>query len=157
MLQAAKILKMHVVCTEQYPKGLGKTVPELAIGDAGVTAIDKTVFSMCLSPVLEDLKTKPDVGSILLCGLEAHVCIQQTAIDLKSQGYEVFIIADACSSRGHAERKYAFNLLQQTGCWLTTTESAILALTGGSCHPQFKELQALIKKEGPDTGLLSKI
>lgn len=54
-------------------------------------------------------------------------------------------------------RKYAFSLLKQAGCWLTTTESAILSLAGGSHHPQFKQLQALIKAEGPDTGLLSKI
>lgn len=84
--------------------GLGKTVSELGITEAGITPIDKTLFSMCLDPVLGDLKTKPDVGSILLCGLEAHVCIQQTAIDLRSQGFQVFVIVDACSSRGHAER-----------------------------------------------------
>jgi nicotinamidase-related amidase len=83
---------------------LGKTVPQLGIEEAGVKAIDKMLFSMCLDPVVEMLKTKPDVNSIMLCGIEAHVCIQQTALDLKNLGYEVFVIADACSSRGHAER-----------------------------------------------------
>ncbi|ODM97568.1 Isochorismatase domain-containing protein 2, mitochondrial [Orchesella cincta] len=157
MLQAARILEIPVVCTEQYPKGLGKTVPELEVVAAGITPIDKTLFSMCLDPVLEDLKSKPNVDSILLCGIEAHVCIQQTAIDLRARGFQVFVIVDACSSRGHAERKYAFSLLKQNGCWLTTTESAILALAGGSHHPHFKQIQAIIKKEGPDTGLLSKM
>ncbi|OXA50677.1 isochorismatase domain-containing protein 2 [Folsomia candida] len=154
LLRAASILDMPVVCTEQYPQGLGKTVPELGIEAYGIKALDKTLFSMCLSPVVEQLKKTPDVNSIILCGIEAHVCIQQTALDLKNLGYEVFVVADACSSRGHVERKYAFSLLKQAGCWLTTTESAILALAGGSAHPRFKELQALIKQEGPDTGLM---
>lgn len=79
-------------------------MPELDVVGAEVKPIDKTIFSMCLGPILDDLKTKPDVSSILLCGIEAHVCIQQTAIDLKSKGFEVFVIVDAVSSRGHAER-----------------------------------------------------
>lgn len=92
------------MCEWLYFTGLGKTVPELEIENAGVKAIEKTLFSMCLEPVIAELSTKPDVNSILLCGIEAHVCIQQTAIDLRSKGFEVFVIADACSSRGHVER-----------------------------------------------------
>jgi len=154
MLRAAKILDMPVVCTEQYPQGLGKTVSALGIEAYGIKAVDKTLFSMCLDPIVTQLKDTPDVNSILLCGIETHVCIQQTALDLRNLGYQVFVVADACSSRGHAERKFAFSLLKQAGCWLTTTESAILALAGGSAHPRFKELQAIIKTEAPDTGLM---
>lgn len=67
-------------------------------------AIDKTLFSMCLDPVMDTLKGNPDVNSIVLCGLETHVCIQQTAIDFRSKGYQVFVAVDACSSRGLVER-----------------------------------------------------
>jgi nicotinamidase-related amidase len=120
-----------------------------------IKPVDKTLFSMCLTPIVEQLKAKPEINSIVLCGIEAHVCILQTAIDLRALNYEVFVVADAVSSRGHAERKYAFSHLKQANCWVTTTESVILSLTGGSCHPKFKELQKLIKEEGPDTGLVS--
>lgn len=71
--------------------------------------------------------------------------------------YVCIIITMIMYAMINSNRKYAFSLLKQAGCWLTTTESAILSLAGGSHHPQFKQLQALIKAEGPDTGLLSKI
>jgi len=153
LLRAAKILDMPVVVTEQYPKGLGKTVPELGIEEFGIQVVEKTKFSMCLDPIMTTLKSNVDLNTVILCGIETHVCIQQTALDLLSNGYRVFVVADACSSRGKVERALAYTLLQQSGCWLTSTESAILSLAGGSEHPKFKQLQALIKEEGPDTGL----
>jgi len=91
--------------------GLGHTVEALEIKSYGIEPIDKTKFSMCLAPIIDQLKKgHPDVDSVILCGIEAHVCIQQTAIDFKSLGYEVFVIADACSSRGIPER-FEFDLL----------------------------------------------
>jgi nicotinamidase-related amidase len=87
-----------------YFPGLGKSVPELGLEEFGITAIEKTKFSMCLAPILENLKKTPSIDSVILCGIETHVCIQQTALDFKAEGYEVFVIADACSSRGRLER-----------------------------------------------------
>jgi len=153
LLRAAKILDMPVVVTEQYPKGLGKTVPELGIEEYGITPVEKTKFTMCLGPIMSKLKENVELNTVILCGIETHVCIQQTALDLLANGYRVFVVADACSSRGTVERALAYSLLQQSGCWLTSTESAILSLAGGSDHPKFKELQNIIKTQGPDTGL----
>jgi len=153
MLRAAKLLDIPIIATEQYPQGLGPTVPELGLEAAGVVPVAKTKFSMCLAPIMNELALKPHIDSVLLCGIEAHVCIQQTAIDLRAAGLEVFVIADACSSRGLAERMLALGYLRQAGCWLTSAESAILSLAGDAGISNFKQFQAIIKEEAPDSGL----
>lgn len=154
LLRSFKLLELPVICTEQYPKGLGSTVPELGVADHDIPVFDKTKFSMCLPPIEKIIKDK-EVKVIVLCGIEAHVCIQQTALDFLEAGMDVHLVVDACSSRSMTDRMYAFERLRDAGAFLTTSEAVILGLAGGSCHPSFKQLQKIIWESAPDTGLLA--
>ncbi|RWS29400.1 isochorismatase domain-containing protein 2-like protein [Leptotrombidium deliense] len=157
LLKAARILDIPVVVTEQYPKGLGATVPELGVQDyPDIKPIPKTQFSMMTDEVMKQLKTDwPSVKSIVLCGIETHVCIQGTCLSLLEQGYDVHVVVDGCSSRTMVDRMFAFDRMKSAGAYLTTSESVILSILGGSAHPKFKECQKLIMTSAPDSGLLS--
>lgn len=126
---------MPVIVTEQYPKALGKTVPELDITNAHKW--EKMTFSM-ISPdvlaVLEKNKTK----SVLLVGIEAHVCVLQTALDLIENNYEVHVIADGVSSQRPSDRFSALERMRQSGAFVTTSESAVFQLMTSANHPAFK-------------------
>ncbi|KAK7067010.1 Isochorismatase domain-containing protein 2, mitochondrial [Halocaridina rubra] len=153
LLRAFKVLDLPVICTEQYPKGLGSTVPELGVAEHDVPVFDKTKFSMCLPPIEEIIKDK-EIKAIVLCGIESHVCVQQTALDFLDAGLDVHLVVDACSSRSMVDRMYSFERMRDAGAFLTTSESVILGLAGGSAHPSFKQLQKIIWDSAPDTGLL---
>ncbi|KAH9403530.1 Isochorismatase domain-containing protein 2, mitochondrial [Tyrophagus putrescentiae] len=144
LLRTAKILNLPVVVTEQYPKGLGRTVAELGLADfPEIKPVEKTQFSMLTS------------DSIVLCGIEAHVCVQGTALQALDNGFEVHIVVDGCSSRSMVDRMFAFQRLKAAGAWLTTSEAVILGLVGDASHPKFREVQKLIMQSAPDSGLLT--
>uniref|UniRef100_A0A6I8P9W1 Isochorismatase domain containing 2 n=2 Tax=Ornithorhynchus anatinus TaxID=9258 RepID=A0A6I8P9W1_ORNAN len=153
MLQAARILEVPVVLTEQYPQGLGPTVPELGAG--GLRPLSKTCFSMVTAEVERELEARPGLRSVLLCGIEAQACIMSTALDLLDRGLDVHVVADACSSRSQVDRLLALSRMRQSGAFLTTSESLILQLVRDAAHPRFKEVQKLIKHPAPDSGLLA--
>ncbi|PAV58672.1 hypothetical protein WR25_10054 [Diploscapter pachys] len=155
LIEAAKILGMRTVVTEQYPKGLGNTVPELKEVLTPDTPIyDKTKFSMCAPLQPKDLE---GIKNVLLVGIEAHVCVLQTTHDLLDKGVDVHVIVDGVSSRSRTDRKYAFKQMERAGANLTTSECVILGLLGGSDHPKFREVQKLIIQSAPDTGLVHKL
>ncbi|XP_066462294.1 isochorismatase domain-containing protein 2 isoform X3 [Eleutherodactylus coqui] len=153
MLQTAKILEIPVVITEQYPKGLGPTVPEL--GADGIKKYSKTCFNMLTPEVERELQAVPERRSVILCGIETQACIMSTTLDLLDKGFDVHIVADACSSRSQVDRLVALSRMKQSGAFLTTSEGAILQLLQDSAHPKFKEVQKIIKDSAPDSGLLA--
>jgi len=155
---ASKILEIPLIVTEQYPKGLGSTVEELDISNAAVVA-PKTKFSMLVPEVEEKLKTlcNGDVKHVVLCGIETHVCIQQTVIDLLKRDIEVHVVADAVSSRSQADRLVALERFRAMGATVTTSEAVLLQMVGDKDHPAFKQIQGLIKVSAPDTGLAPKL
>ncbi|XP_078511050.1 isochorismatase domain-containing protein 2 isoform X1 [Lissotriton helveticus] len=153
MLQAAKVLDIPVIVTEQYPKGLGPTVPEL--GADGLKKYSKTCFSMLVPEVEEALGAIPDLRSVILCGIEAQACIMSTTLSLLEKGLDVHVVADACSSRSQVDRLFALSRVKQSGAFLTTSEGAILQLVQDAAHPRFKEVQKIIKEPAPDSGLLA--
>ncbi|CAG0889011.1 unnamed protein product [Darwinula stevensoni] len=157
LVEASKMLGIPLIATEQYPKGLGKTVTELDVSSGNALGVvEKTEFSMCVEPVLAQLKQAcgGSAKSIVLFGIEAHVCVEQTAIDLKSLGYDVHVVADATSSRSQEDRMLAFQRLQQIGCFITTHENVLFKLIRSKDHPKFKEVQKLIIERVPSTGLV---
>ncbi len=100
IMEAAKILDIPILATEQYPKGLGKTVPELELEKFGVVPFPKTCFSMCGVPELMFELESRSRDSVILCGIETHACIFHTTVDLLETGkFEVHVVADCCSSR----------------------------------------------------------
>ena len=111
---------------------------------------------MLTSEVLDMLKKEhPMTKAVILCGIEAHVCVQGTCLQLLERGYDVHIPVDAVSSRTQIDRMFAFDRMKTAGAFLTTSESIILGLLGGSDHPKFREVQKLILSPAPDSGLLN--
>ena len=154
MLHVAQMLDIPVIVTEQYRKGLGRTVSELDISRA--TCFEKGQFSMLTSDVRSKIS---DLGrsQVLLVGIEAHVCILQTALDLLEDGKDVFLIADAISSSRALDRSAALMRLHKAGAVITTAESAILEMLKTKDHPKFKELMPLLKLFKFDGDLLSSL
>ncbi|RHY36456.1 hypothetical protein DYB25_010975 [Aphanomyces astaci] len=139
-------LQIPTVVTTQYAARFGPTVPELEFGP-DVKTFDKTRFSMLTDDVRAELDaTKPT--SIILCGIEAHVCVLQTCLDLLEQGYDVHVPVDAVSSSTSLLRSTALTRLQQSGVYLTSVESIVFQLVRDSKHPDFRTISSLIKQHG---------
>jgi nicotinamidase-related amidase len=144
LVDAAKLVNMPVQATEQYPRGLGGTVPELA--QRLPERPDKVAFSCCAIPaVVEKFRTavRPKV---VVCGIESHVCVLQTALDLVALDFRVYIAVDAVGSRYDIDKQYALERMQRAGCVLVTSETAVFEWVGGSDHPAFKAISGLIQE-----------
>ncbi|KRX26066.1 Dual specificity mitogen-activated protein kinase kinase 3, partial [Trichinella nelsoni] len=128
LLEGSKLLGVPVVATEQYPKGLGKTVAELDLAKYNVPVFEKTCFSMLqCDKVASHIQSQfSDRKTVILCGIEAHVCIYQTAIDLLEKNFNVHLVVDATSSRNRVDRFFAFRQLERLGALLTTNECVLL-------------------------------
>jgi nicotinamidase-related amidase len=160
-MKTADILEIPIVVTEQYPKGLGSTISDLELPKfPRASVFAKTQFSMLTDEVLNHFNSIPDFSresdnwTFLICGIEAHVCVLQTALDLRGRGHRVQVLADATSSRHDFERHLAFRHLAQAGAVITTIESAAFQLMRSSTHPHFKKIQSLFLGGRPDTGLM---
>lgn len=153
MLQASQVLEIPVIVTEQYPRGLGPTVPEL--GAEGLRKFQKTCFSMLTPEVEAELSTLPQIESVILCGIETQACIMSTALDLLERGLDVHVVADACSSRSQVDRLMALSRMKQSGAFLTTSEGTLLQLVQDAKHPKFREVQKIIKDPAPDSNLMA--
>ncbi|MBO5384835.1 hydrolase [bacterium] len=149
LAKAANILNIPTIVTEQYPQGLGGTVLEVQNALAqNSSKFEKTSFSALLEEnfanKIAELKQN-GIKQIALCGIETHICVLQTAYDLISQGFEVYIVKDACASRNKKEYKTGLELLKQYGAKTTCVEIALFEWLKTAKHPNFKEIQALIK------------
>ncbi len=141
LVQGARALGVPIVVTEQYPKGLGSTVPELAEHLDGVEPIEKT----CFSAARADAFDMDGRDQALVCGIEAHVCVHQTVEDLAARGLEVQVCADAVASRDPANKVVALQRAELAGAVPTTVEMALLELCGRAGTDEFKAIQGLIK------------
>ncbi|KAI0313451.1 Isochorismatase-like protein [Amylostereum chailletii] len=155
MLKAAKILDVPVIITEQNPKALGPTVPELSpaefqLGPLHLGTFDKTLFSMATPDVLS-LLNKHNTKSVVLFGIESHVCVLQSTLDLLSAGYDVHVLADGVSSCNQEEVPFALALMRQAGAQITTSESLLFQLQKDSSSPNFKAFSNTIKEEKDTT------
>ncbi|KAI5982281.1 Isochorismatase-like protein [Pisolithus marmoratus] len=154
MLKIAKLLNIPVVVTEQNPKGLGPTTPEInldSLGDLRILTVEKVLFSMMTPDVKAQLQERPHIRSVVLFGIESHVCVLQTALDLLDEGYDVHVLADGVSSCNPEEVPVALSRMQQVGAYITTSESAAFQLQRGAGTAQFKEFSKIIKDEKDNT------
>ncbi len=147
--KAANILSIPTVVTEQYPKGLGNTVPTLKEAFSKDTFItEKAAFSALLEPAfkekIEELKNK-GIKQIVIGGIETHICVLQTAAALMEEGFEVYVAKDACASRHKEEYKTGLELLKQYGAKISCVEIILFEWLKTSKNEHFKEVQALIK------------
>ncbi|MCJ7779021.1 MAG: hydrolase [Sedimentisphaerales bacterium] len=144
-IKSAKILDIPILWCQQCPDALGPTIPEVAELLTGNEPINKATFSCCGEDSFNDRLQVLNRRQILLCGIEAHVCIYQTAIDLLRKGYEVNVIADAVSSRTQENRNIAISRMAAEGTKISCTEMALFELLKTADHPQFKQIAKLIK------------
>lgn len=144
LARAAKVLGIKTVLTEQYPQGLGSTIPSVkySVPDSA-KFFEKTTFNALEAEGVKEALA--GVKNIFIFGIETHICVYQTAIALLDQGYDVFVVQDACASRETDEFKAGINLMENQGAKLLTTEMVIFEMLKSSKHPNFKEIQALIK------------
>lgn len=138
ILDAANTLGARIEATEQYPKGLGHTLSEIA---AKLTnpIHEKTTFSS-----FDSLEVDPDL-QIIICGMEAHICVMQTALDFKAAGFETYVITDAITARNEMDKEIALKRMIHEGIKPVTTEMLVYEWMKESTHPQFKEINNLMK------------
>lgn len=144
-VRGAELLGVPVVATEQYPKGLGPTVPELAAACTG-KVIEKLSFGCCGEPAFLDYLRGLGRTQVLVTGMEAHVCVYQTVLGLLEEGYRVHLLRDAICSRGQTDYVAALENAATAGAVVSTTEMALFQLLRSASAPEFKAISALIKQ-----------
>jgi nicotinamidase-related amidase len=145
LIEGLKLLEVPVKVTEQYKKGLGETIPELqeVLGEAWST--EKTAFSCCDEPrFLTEIEKDPK-NTIVLAGIESHICILQTAIDLKTNGFRPVVVEDCVASRNPENKRIAINRLLQEGITVTSYESLLFELCRYAGNDTFKAISKLVK------------
>jgi len=147
LIDGAKVLGVCMAVTEQYPEKLGPTVPELA--QRLPTAINKLAFSCGECGTLFDEWRAAGIHRVLICGIETHVCVQQTVLDLLGAGYQVQIAVDAVTARHTIDHETALRRMESSGAVLTTTEGALFEWCTQAGTPEFKQISALAKEKSP--------
>lgn len=144
LIAVAKTLTIPILVTEQYPKGLGKTVPELAMLLNSEETYEKTTFSGCTTELIAYLE-KTGRKKIIISGMETHVCVFQTVRELLIMGYQVFVAGDAVCSRTKANHFNGLSLMTEMGAVVSNTETIFFDLLKKAGTPEFRELSKLIK------------
>src|SRR5919199_3972381 len=143
LIDAARLLDLPVRATEQYPKGLGATLPELA--RRLPERPDKTAFSCCAVPAVVETFRRQARPKILLAGIETHVCVLHTALDLLALDFRVYVAADAVGSRYPQDHEVALRRMEQAGAVLTTSETCVFEWVGGAGHPPVRAVSRLVQ------------
>jgi nicotinamidase-related amidase len=147
LIDGAKILGLPLAATEQYPKGLGATTPSLAERLDPIPA--KLTFSCRERGEIFDAMRQRNVFKILVVGIETHVCVQQTVLDLLADGYRVFVALDAVGSRYAVDHETALRRMDSAGATLTTVEAALFEWCEAAGTPEFKQISGLVREIAP--------
>lgn len=145
-IRGFQILARPIFVTEQYPKGLGRTADEIRIAlpdDVGF--FEKTAFSSCGASGFEDRLRSEGVSQVVLCGLETHVCVNQTAHDLLHLGFDVHLLTDCIGSRSDRDKQAGLTKMFASGVIASTVEMMLFEMMRDSRHEKFKEIQSLVK------------
>ena len=145
LVKGVRILEMPIFWLEQYPQGLGPTIPELAELLPDQEPLAKVCFSGCgLGEFMEEVR-ESGRRQLLVAGIETHICVYQTCRDLLTQGYRVEVVADAVSSRTAENRRIGLERMARAGAWVTSVEMCLFELLREAVGPQFKEIARLVK------------
>jgi nicotinamidase-related amidase len=144
MIEAAKVLEVPALVTEQYPAGLGRTCVPVREALGETAAVEKVRYSACVEGITEQL-TKLGRRQAIVVGVETHVCVQQTVLDLLRSGYMVYVCADAVSSRRALDREMSLARMRQAGAVVTTVESVIFEMLGEAGTESFKKILRIVK------------
>lgn len=145
LIKAAKILNIPILWCQQCPDALGSTVPEIEQLLTDNEPVNKSAFSCCGAEQFNTKLNELARDQVLLCGIETHVCIYQTAVNLLRKGFSVDVLADAVSSRTLENKQIAINRMAAKGINISCTEMALFELLRTAEHPQFKQIAKLIK------------
>jgi nicotinamidase-related amidase len=145
LLAGLNVLNVPIIVTEQYPKGLGVTIPEIKEYLAEYKPIEKLEFSCCGSDEFCSALKETGRKNVIVFGIETHVCVLQTVIDLIEMGYQPVVVEDCVSSRKKSDRKIALNRMRQEGAILTSYESLLFELSRVAGSDTFKEISKLVK------------
>jgi len=146
LISGAKLMGVPLLLTEQYPKGLGSTIQEIRAMIPGIQPLTKSDFSCVPAPGFRDRLSSLHRDQIVLAGIEAHVCVAQTALDLAAQGERVVVVADAVSSRRPLDAEIALHRLEQGGVVLSTAEAVIFEWLRRAGTEEFKAIQPKLKQ-----------
>ena len=145
-VQGARLLEVPVIVTEQYPKGLKHTAEEILPHlPASSQAIEKLCFSSCDASSFQAQLAQQQIKQVIICGIEAHICVTQTVLDLLTSDYEVFLLVDCITSRKRESKEVALARLTQAGAIPSNLEMTLFELMRTAESPQFKAVQSLIK------------
>ncbi|UCE06013.1 MAG: hydrolase [bacterium] len=145
LINGFNILNVPIFITEQYRKGLGATEKPILNALKQADIVEKMNFSCCAAlPLMEQLRVKK-IQQIVICGIETHVCVLQTSLDLIAEGFQVHLVCDAISSRKKLDHTTAIDRMFQAGVILTTTESVLFELLEHAGTPEFKQISQLVK------------
>ena len=147
LVQAAKLMNVPIVTTEQYPKGIGHTVPELADACSD-KVVEKVSFGCCGEPNFLAALKETGRSQVIVTGMEAHVCVYQTVLGLLEDGYNVHLLGDAICSRNKADYLSGVANAGQAGAVVTTAETVLFQMLQESTHEQFKSISKLVKERG---------
>jgi nicotinamidase-related amidase len=145
LIQGIKVLEVPVMLTEQYPKGLGPTIPEIKGLLPDVKPVEKVCFSCCDEPAFGETLGSLKRQQVLIAGIEAHICVYQTAMALARAGYEVQVVGDGVASRDPENKLVALFRMGAAGISPTTTEMALFELLKVAKGDKFKQISAIVK------------
>ncbi len=144
LLRGAEILGLETIVTEQYPKGLGNTCKEVELGE-GKTILEKVCFSCMKSEPLADQLKLTNKKTLIICGVESHICVLKTTLDALQQGFEVHVVADAVSSRTAENKHLAVERMRQAGAFIVSVEMILFMMLNEAGTDEFKAISKLIK------------
>ena len=144
-IRFAKIYQLPILCTEQYPRGLGGTVETIKAELDGVNPIEKTEFSCFGNDAFAKALGEHNVETVVITGIEAHICVAQTALDALHAGYKAHVLVDGVQSRIPAEYEHGLQKMRNAGVVLTSTEAAMYEVMFKAGTPEFKEALPLIR------------
>ncbi len=145
LVRGGAVFGLPMVWSEQYPQGIGSTIPPLACLQPGTKPFSKLAFSCCRDETLR--KHIHDLGrkQFILCGIETHICVYQTAVDLLDMGYEVEVVADATASREPNNHRIGLERIRRAGAAITSMETVLFELLGTAESQSFKEILSIVK------------
>jgi nicotinamidase-related amidase len=145
LIKGARALGIPVLVTEQYKKGLGATTPAVAAEIEGLTHLEKVAFSACGAAGFNEALKAKKVADVILCGIEAHVCVSQTCLDLLDNGFRVFVVADAISSRTAENARIGIERMRDAGAVIVSAEMVLFELLKAAGTDEFKQILTLVK------------
>ena len=145
LLEGLKVLEVPILVTEQYPKGLGSTIEPIQQVLEPDPAFEKIAFSCCDEPVFNASLGKLARNRVIICGIEAHVCVLQTVVDLVEGGYAPVVVADCITSRHPGDKSVALERMRMEGAMITTCESILFELARVAGTESFKTISRLVK------------